>query len=289
MKGGIVMKKRVRIRCILILFLVAGPVAAQKAAASPVAKQLWETPRELMVPESVMYDAVHQVIYVANIAGKPTEKNGQGFISQINLDGTIKKLRWVTGLNAPKGMGIFQNTLYVTDIDQVHAIDITSGKKKETWHAQGAKFLNDIAIDQKGTVYITDMHVNALYAIQKGEIELFMTLQQKAPNGLLMSGGALLVGTADGLFSIDTNSKNINELIKHTGGIDGLKQLADERYIVSDWRGKTQVIEKGKSPVVLIDTTKQNINAADLEFIPSKKLLLIPTFFDNRVVGYQVR
>lgn len=283
------MKKRVKISCIIVLFLVLGLVVAQDVTGSPAAKQIWETPRELMVPESVMYDAERQVIYVANIAGKPTEKNGQGFIAQINLDGRIKKLRWVTGLNAPKGMGIFQDTLYVTDIDRVHAIDVVSGKIKSTWNVEGAKFLNDIAIDQKGTVYITDMYAKALYAIQKGEIELFMTLQQRVPNGLLMSGGALLVGTAEGLFSIDTASREVTELIKHTGGIDGLKQLADGRYIVSDWRGKTQVIEKGEDPVVLIDTTKQNINAADLEFIPSKKLLLIPTFFDNRVVAYQVQ
>ena len=166
------MKKRVKISCILILLLIPGLVAAQNLTGSPAAKQIWETPRELMVPESVMYDAEHQVIYVANIAGKPTEKTGQGFIAQINLDGRIKKLRWVTGLNAPKGMGIFQDTLYVTDIDRVHAIDMGSGKIKSTWNVEGAKFLNDIAIDQKGTVYITDM-----YAIQKGEIELFMTLQ----------------------------------------------------------------------------------------------------------------
>ena len=114
--------------------LIPGLVAAQNLTGSPAAKQIWETPRELMVPESVMYDAEHQVIYVANIAGKPTEKNGQGFIAQINLDGRIKKLRWVTGLNAPKGMGIFQDTLYVTDIDRVHAIDMGSGKIKGTWN-----------------------------------------------------------------------------------------------------------------------------------------------------------
>lgn len=282
------MKRRVGISCILILFFVPGLVAAQNLTGSPAAKQVWETSRELMVPESVMYDAERQIVYVANIAGKPTEKNGQGFITQINLDGTIKKLRWITGLNAPKGMGIFQDTLYVTDIDRVHAIDLGAGKIKRTWNVEGAKFLNDIAVDQKGTVYITDMYANALYTIQKGEIELFMALQQERPNGLLMSGGALLVGTAEGLFSIDTGSKAVTELIKHTGGIDGLKQLADGKYIVSDWRGKTQVIEKGKAPVVLIDTTKQKINAADLEFIPSMKLLLIPTFFDNRVVAYQV-
>jgi len=39
---------------------------------------------------------------------------------------------------------------------------------------------------------------------------------------------------------------------------------------------------------VLIDTTASKINSADLGYIKSRRLLLIPTFFDNRVVAYKV-
>ena len=271
---------------LLLSFFAGGAFAASDA---PSLKQVWETPKELMVPESVFYDADRHVLYVSNIAGKPTEKNGQGFIAQVNLDGTIKTLKWVTGINAPKGMGVHKGTLYVTDIDRIHAIDIASGKIKKTWDVDGAKFLNDIAIDSKGTVYITDMYTNKVDIIRNEKVELFLALEQTKPNGLLMHDGALLVGTAEGLYSIQPETKTVTQLIELAGGIDGLKSLGSGKFIVSDWQGKTQIIEHGKQPVVLLDTTKDKINAADLEFIPEKRWILIPTFFDNRVVAYQLK
>ena len=76
--------------------------------------------------------------------------------------------------------------------------------------------------------------------------------------------------------------------IPNKGGIDGLKKIRKGTYIVSDWKGKTQLISKNKHPIVLLDTTNKKINAADLEYIPDKRLIIIPTFFDNRVVAYKL-
>ncbi len=282
------MRKRGMI-CLIFLFLIATPLAAdQPMAKAPGIKPLWQTSQELQVPESVMHDQQRQVLYVSNIAGKPTEKNGKGFIAKVNLDGTIQTLHWVTGLNAPKGMGIFKNTLYVTDIDRIHAIDIPSGKISKTWNVEGAKFLNDIAIDPIGNVYISDMNAKVLYAIRNANIALLAALEQDFPNGMLMQGDRLLVGTAQGVFNVDPATGNVKEVVPHRGGIDGLRYLGDGKYVVSDWQGKVQIIEKGKAPVVLFDTTREKINAADLEYIPEKRLLLVPTFFDNRVAAYQL-
>lgn len=272
-----------------LLFLagLGGPLSA--LADSPKAVEAWRTPPELMVPESVMFDAERQILYVANIVGKPTDKDGQGFISQVTLDGAIKKLRWVEGMNAPKGMGILAGTLYVTDIDRVHAIDIAAGSIKKTWEAPEAKFLNDIAIDPQGTVYISDWVGKALYTLSNDRLALLLAVPQDKPNGMLMENGRLLVGTAEGVYEVDPGAKTLTRRIAHTGGIDGFKPLAPGRYIVSDWAGKTQIIEKDKPPIVLLDTTAQKVNAADLEFIAEKNLLLIPTFFDNRVVAYRLQ
>ena len=64
-------------------------------------------------------DAATGTIYVANIEGDPVGKDGKGSISIIGKDGTITNQNWVTGLNAPKGMGITNGMLYVTDIDEL--------------------------------------------------------------------------------------------------------------------------------------------------------------------------
>jgi hypothetical protein len=44
----------------------------------------------------------------------------------------------------------------------------------------------------------------------------------------------------------------------------------------------------GMERTLLLDTTPVKANAADIEFIISKKLLLVPTFSDNRVVAYKI-
>ncbi|MCK5077576.1 MAG: ATP/GTP-binding protein, partial [Calditrichia bacterium] len=108
--------------CIIALFSILN------AQTNPELIEKWATKAEFKTPESVLYNQNLNILYVANINGSPAEKNGEGFISQLSIDGKIVKLKWITGLNAPKGMGVFKNKLYVTDIDRIVEIDI---KKNE--------------------------------------------------------------------------------------------------------------------------------------------------------------
>ena len=72
--------------------------------------KLWETDSTLKVPESVFFDGKNKVLYVTNIDGKePWGKDGKGSVGKVGLDGKIIAVDWVTGLNAPKGMGLFKN------------------------------------------------------------------------------------------------------------------------------------------------------------------------------------
>lgn len=249
---------------------------------------VWSVSDGLRVPESVLYDAGSGLLYVSNINGKPTEKNNMGFIARVSKDGAMIDPDWVTGLNAPKGMGMSGGTLYVTDIDRIHAIDTASGKILKSHHVEGARFLNDIAIDRKGVVFISDMDANRLYTLEDGAVSIWLELKDYSrPNGLFLEDGTLYAGTAQGVLKIDITKKTVVMDVSHTGGIDGLKGRGDGAFIVSDWKGKTELIARGKRPVVLVDTTAEGVNAADLEYIPGEKLIIIPTFFDNRVVAYR--
>src|SRR5687768_11743717 len=73
--------------------------------------KLWETDSILKVPESVLYHPETKTLFVSNIDGKPAEKDSQGSIAKVSLDGKKVDNSWATGLNAPKGMGIHNNTL----------------------------------------------------------------------------------------------------------------------------------------------------------------------------------
>jgi hypothetical protein len=80
----------------------------------------------LKTPESVIYAPKHYILFVSNIDGEPDQKDQKGFISKVSLsNGSITELNWLTGLDAPKGMAIYNNSkLYVSDITDLVEIEI---------------------------------------------------------------------------------------------------------------------------------------------------------------------
>jgi len=261
----------------------------EKIFQSDKLEKKWETHKTLETPESVLYDPVLKILFVSNINGKPTDKDGNGYISIVNLEGQITDQKWMTGLNAPKGMGIFKGTLYVTDIDRVAAIDIINREIKKFYQVPEAKFLNDIAIDQNGAVYISDMNSTRIYRIYNDKIELWLDQALLTnPNGLFVANDKLMIG-CNKIALADLKNKGTMTWLEGTGGIDGLEGTGDGRYIFSDWSGNVYLVGTDKKIEKILDTTAAGINAADIEFIPEKRLLLVPTFGDNRVMAYELR
>lgn len=247
--------------------------------------KVWETEQILKTPESVMFDAARNQIYVSNINGKPLDKDNNGFISILNVDGSVKQLKWITGINAPKGMSLNDSLLYVTDIDRIHVIDVDAGKIIKTVDVEGAVFLNDMAHDQLGMVYISDMKTNKIMVYNGTEVKLWLEDPQLiSPNGLCFHKGYLFVGTSNQLLKVDPTDKNIRVYVDETGGIDGLVWVGGSKFVISDWSGRVMLVNQ-YDKIVLQNTAEANIQAADLGFIPDKNLILIPTFFDNRVVA----
>jgi len=128
--------------------------------------------------------------------------------------------------------------------------------------------------------------------LKNGKIEVWTKGKEiSAPNGLYLLGQELLFGnTGDGtLKAIDLSTKKVRTMAKVGFGIDGLKADGEGGWLVSDWAGKTSHIDKEGKVTVLLDTASSKINSADIEFVQGQNLLVIPTFFDNRVVAYRLR
>ncbi len=277
------MKKFIVLFSISLSLIMISCIAKKKIKC----KEVWASKKELKTPESVLFDSRSRILYVSNINGKPLDKDNNGFISQLSLEGKIIKLNWSTGFHAPKGMGIYGERLYVTDIDRVVSLDRSSGIIAGVIHIKDAVFLNDITVGDDGSVYISDMSTHAIYLLKDGQISLFINSEKlKQVNGLFFEKGYLLAGTENSIVKIDIKEKKITTLIPGTGKIDGLEALEEGLYVISDWSGKVQLVN-GKEKMVISDTTKQRINAADIEVIPSMNMLFVPTFFDNRVVAYR--
>lgn len=278
-------------RTLLILTLV---VVVIGATASPVRAfhlvKKWATDPVFNVPESVCWDFDREILYVSNIAGNPGEKDGEGFISRVSIEGEVKKLRWITGLNAPKGMAVYGGRIYVSDIDELAVIDIRTDKVIERYPAEGAVFLNDVAVDERGTVYISDSSKenSVIYRFANGEIEVWLRHKAiQSPNGLFVDGNRLVIGNSGDatLKAVDLKSRKVSTAVNVGSPVDGVKIDSKGNYLVTDWRGRTALIEPDGGIYILLDTRSDGVNAADLELVDEYDMVIIPTFSDNRVVA----
>jgi hypothetical protein len=277
------MKSFKSLSIILFVFFSAATVLAQQ----PALTKIWETDSTLKTPESVLYYAPEKVLYVSCIDGKSDEKDLKGSIAKVSLDGKIINAEWATNLSAPKGMGIYNGLLYVTDLTEVVAIDLKSGKIAKRIAVPNSIFLNDITIDSKGIIYASDSRGGKVYQIRNGEPSLWLDKKPRA-NGLLASGDIVYIAVKDTLYKADANKK----LIAITTGMDESSDgiaLNGNDFIVSCWNGVIYYIKPDGSKTELIDTRAQKSNTADIGFDPATKTVYVPTFFKNKVVAYRLR
>ena len=274
---------------VFVLLSVSLNICSQDAFVSNRLQKIWTTLPGLNVPESSHYNKFNNTIYVSNIVGKHDVKDGAGFISKINIKGEFIEKEWVKGLNAPKGIDCSKTKLYVTDIDRVVEVDLKSGKILKTYRNSKTKSLNDISIASNGRVYVSDDSGNCIFYVGKDSLELFLESDKlTGMNGILARGNLLYLGSKGNFISVDQKTKIIHVLVENVGYLDGIEQIAPTVFVTSDWSGKVQLIRVGKGVEKILDTSTIKINAADLGYIPSEKLLLIPTFSDNHVITYKL-
>lgn len=278
----------------LIVIFVAWACQPKKEAETvsgvPTLTLKWQTDTLLTTSESVIYDEANDILYVANINGVPDAKDGNGFISKVSLDGKITDAKWIIGLDAPKGLGIYQGKLYVADIDRVHEIDIAAGKVLNSFVAEGSKFLNDITTGSDGKVYASDTGAGEVLVLENGSFTKWLT-GQAGPNGLLAEGNNVLVALWD-TKTLNSAELGAQQVILKTDSIenpDGIEAMGNGGYLVSSWNGMVHYIDKDGKNTMVLDTRADSIGAADIEYIPSKNLLLVPTFYKNSIMAYEVK
>ena len=250
-------------------------------------EKVWQTTCDLKTPESVLYDQEKDVIYVANIDGDPSQKDGNGFISILNSDGSVKNLQWIKNLDAPKGLAIYKGKLYVADIDKLVEIDIEKGKVLAKYDAPDAVFLNDVTASMNGMIFVSDTRTAKIHVLNDGKFTVWMEGKPlETPNGLMTEKGKLLVGDKN-IYEIDIQTKKVTQLIEDAGGVDGLEKNNDGDFVFSNWPGKIFIHKNGKT-IKLLDTTAQELNTADIDYNLKHDLILVPTFFDNHIVAYKI-
>lgn len=236
--------------------LAVAPLASGADSVLPAPTEGFKT------PESVRYDPALDAYFVSNINGVPSDKDGNGYIARLDAATPTAPTIVVQGgangatLNAPKGIAIAGDTLWVADIDAVRAFDKNTGATLATIDLAplGATFLNDVALGPDGVVYVTDtgIRINATGEItHPGKDRIFAISGGKAtaalegdslltrPNGIAWdAAGARFILAPFGGSAISAwkvGEKTVSSVATGPGTYDGVEALADGRILVTSW------------------------------------------------------
>ncbi len=290
----------------------AATVAAVEPApiVAPVAPEPVVAYKDMAVPESVLYDDKDDCYLVSNINGEPGAKDNNGFISKLGPDGAVIALKWIEGgkgktkLDAPKGMGIVADTLYVADIDTVRMFNRKNGAPKGEIKIKGSTFLGDITTAADGRVFVSDIAItfadgkasptgtDAVYMINKAKkvIPLSKSTELGGPNGLVLVDNKLWVVTmlSGELYSLDSTKPgakaDAQKLPK--GGLDGIVSTPSG-IMVSSW--ELGGVMKGMPGGEFTPMLEQIAASADIGFDSKRNRVLVPRFMNNSVEVYSVQ
>ena len=298
-------------RSLSVLALLAVACTQEKAQEGlPAGAQKVGETAGMNVPESVRYDAELDVYYVANINGNPSQKDNNGFIARVRADSTGVMTMLVEGgkngatLNAPKGMALYGDTLFVADIDALRMFDRRTGKSLgAVVVAPKAQFLNDVAVGPDG-VYITDTGiffdangamthpgVNRIYKVSGGRATVIASGDSLLnPNGIAWDAAnkrwVLAPFGGPYLQTLTAGQKNPAILTSGPGGYDGVEVLANGNVLVSSWADSSVWIAHGGTHMVQL--VKGVSAPADIGVDTKRNVVAIPRFNDGKVEYYQI-
>ena len=261
-------------------------------------------------PEAVRYDPADDVFFVSSINGSPVAKDNNGFISRVRGEGgEIDSLKFIAGgrggvtLNAPKGIAITGDTLWVTDVDVVRAFERKTGRAIASYPIRGAVFLNDIATGPDGALYITDSGLgldssgiahpgpDAIFKLTRaGRVSI--GIQKKSlggPNGITWDDANqrfIVVGFASNdIAAWKPGDSTMTTIASGKGQYDGVERLADGRILVSTWADSSIYVLDGSA---LVRAVPGVAGPADIGVDTKRNRVAVPIFEGNRVELFSI-
>lgn len=268
------------------------------------------------VPEGAVVDPARKAVYVSNIVAPKQADGSRGFwandgvayLSRLKLDGTVDVHKWrpVPGvrLNAPKGMCICDDVLYVADIRRVVRLPLKKGGRAKAVRLPGMRF-NDMATDGRFP-YVSDTGMGAIWRLKFGPRRLTTESLGGIPgvNGITFHRGRLFAvsWTKHDVYEVDLKPKTASiggirvaptvtgkpfGLAGHFKNLDGIEVLDDGTFVVSDNTGnKLCTISADRKTVrtlIELDTP------ADFALDRKNSVLYIPQLTADKVAVYKLQ
>ncbi len=265
------------------------PPTQPQAQDAPRLEQAWLT-QGLRTPESVLFyqHEDESFLFVSEIEGDASAVDGQGGIAKLSLDGRILDQNWVRGLNAPKGMAWQGNQLYVADITELVVINIDSAEIAYRVPVPGAVFLNDVSVNVRGEIFVSDTRTNKVHRIVEREVETWQEDATSA-NGVYTLGSNLVLGAGDTLWLVDADQKRHPLAVGFEAPIDGIEMTEPSEFLVSCWVGLLYYVHADGRLTKLLDSRDPQVNTADIGYNPQAKVVYVPNFLKNSVTAYRLR
>ncbi len=256
--------------CFYLLFMMASYISA--------------LPQSYTAPESVVFNPFGQQ-YIVSFAGSKT--------LGMQADSSAPFGVFAQGLTSPKGIVIFDTVLYVTDVTSVKAYNLLSREKIDEFPVPGALFLNDIAADDLGYLYVSDMNAGRIIMIDPYEkkVETLIATPHQSPNGLYWDTYEQLLYVVyfspvkSPIQSIDVETKEIKDVYKaEFTMLDGITMDYQGSVYVSSWAtDSVYKFEFGfdNPPAAL---PAKFTSPADIYFDEFNDLLVIPCMNINKVI-----
>ena len=242
---------------------------------------------------------------------KPTEKDADGFILVTDAQGNVEgseKFEVDAYLHAPKGMMVWNDALYVTDINYIYGFDINDHSlifavEPGLQHPDDPQpqFLNDIVAEDDISFFVSATDTNSIYRITNDFVPAISKLDiagdLKGPNGLHYDAESKMLyvagwGTNDqnngelGVIDMNTQPHTYTRLGDHSGHLDGLVKSGD-KLIFSDWvnfEKSGQLYSYDLNTKATTQITTQAIGGpADITLSAYCKNILVPAMLDNKV------
>jgi len=293
-------KKHGMVLLTVCLAVLAGRAVAQKGKTGAPQWQavLLRKATGFNVPECVLVDPAGQLVYISNIEAEKDQywtNDGKGFITQMGLDGLVKKPRWLNSapnavINAPKGMCILKARLYFSDNARLLWTPLDGADPPKEIPLAGAQQLNDLATDGL-SVYVSDTAQGVVYKVdEKGG-----STKLEAPegvNGLTCHQGRLFAvsWTLHEVYELDPTGIEAPKpfgLAGHFSNLDGIEVLDDGTFLVSDFTGnKVSAITPDRKSVY---TLAELESPADIGVDRANGKLYVPQFMKNQVAALKLQ
>ncbi len=252
---------------------------------------LWESDTTMRTPESVLIDRKRDILYVACVNENPWENDGNGFISKMDKSGKVIDLKWIEGLNGPKGMGISGNSLFIADINTLVEANIETGQIINKIEIEGQPDINDITVADDGTVYVSGSGSVTIYKLEDGSLNsIFEGEEGERFNGLFWEKDRMLLLTSNSsiFYAIPWATMQAKVIATNMGHGDGIAPVGDGGYICTNWKGAINYVSSKGIATELINTETIGENNADADFSIEEQILYVPTFFKNQIKAYKL-